>query len=425
MPLRPLPLLAALTFTAPMLTGCEPTRADDPVTATDGGAATDGALVGDGDGGAVDAEDAAAPIGLPVRHVADAEAAARGEAWFTQGALGGGLIPAQALRHIYMAWPLGDLQKLAYFQDADRFWVDFRARYGLHPAPFDNGPYPLGLRDAGNGTVALDCLACHAGAVDGQVVLGLGNSAFDLQGLYDDLWRLPAELQALRERDLPEPYASLVRSFPEPDDVQPIAELAERSAAAGHNDAFGLGLALSLRLRDAELHTEFGPQDPAPWWTLKVKDRLYADGLGRVGGSRTLMATLLASGLDRAALAALDDDFGDIEQWLLSLPAPAWPGPTPDAAQVARGRAVFDAECAACHGRYDGPEGHFPDRVVPHAEVGTDPLRAERFGAAEAAHVNALIRDPAHAVEPTGGYLAPVLTGVWASAPYLHNGSVP
>jgi hypothetical protein len=25
----------------------------------------------------------------------------------------------------------------------------------------------------------------------------------------------------------------------------------------------------------------------------------------------------------------------------------------------------------------------------------------------------------------TGGYVAPILTGIWATAPYLHNGSVP
>ena len=28
-------------------------------------------------------------------------------------------------------------------------------------------------------------------------------------------------------------------------------------------------------------------------------------------------------------------------------------------------------------------------------------------------------------VESTGGYVATPLTGVWATAPYLHNGSVP
>ena len=29
------------------------------------------------------------------------------------------------------------------------------------------------------------------------------------------------------------------------------------------------------------------------------------------------------------------------------------------------------------------------------------------------------------AAEHTGGYVAPILSGLWATAPYLHNGSVP
>ncbi len=52
-------------------------------------------------------------------------------------------------------------------------------------------------------------------------------------------------------------------------------------------------------------------------------------------------------------------------------------------------------------------------------------LRVTRFGEVEEALVNALISDPAHPMQRTGGYLAPPLVAIWASAPYLHNGSVP
>ena len=41
-----------------------------------------------------------------------------------------------------------------------------------------------GLLGKGIGT---DCLLCHAGRVAGQTVIGLGNSALDLQGLFDEL----------------------------------------------------------------------------------------------------------------------------------------------------------------------------------------------------------------------------------------------
>src|SRR5262249_60380667 len=57
-------------------------------------------------------------------------------------------------------------------------------RYGLHPAPFDNGGRPLGLIEAkgvlGKGLVN-NCLLCHAGTVAGQTIIGLGNASLDLQ----------------------------------------------------------------------------------------------------------------------------------------------------------------------------------------------------------------------------------------------------
>src|SRR5271163_3767688 len=42
----------------------------------------------------------------------------------------------------------------------------FRERYGLHVAPYDNGKYPMGLREGkglfGKG-LAPDCMLCHGG----------------------------------------------------------------------------------------------------------------------------------------------------------------------------------------------------------------------------------------------------------------------
>jgi hypothetical protein len=67
----------------------------------------------------------------------------------------------------------------------------------------------------------------------------------------------------------------------------------------------------------------------------------------------------------------------------------------------------------------------YPNNVVALAEVGTDPERSESFGETEALRVNASWFGEGAPMEPTDGYLAPVLVGIWASAPYFHNGSVP
>ena len=66
----------------------------------------------------------------------------------------------------------------------------FRERYGLHPAPYPNDGLPMGLRKAaillGKG-VGTDCLLCHGGSILGKSYVGLGNTALDIQALFEEL----------------------------------------------------------------------------------------------------------------------------------------------------------------------------------------------------------------------------------------------
>lgn len=62
---------------------------------------------------------------------------------------------------------------------------------------------------------------------------------------------------------------------------------------------------------------------------------------------------------------------------------------------------------------------------VDRATVGTDPERSLKHGANEIALINRTWFGAATPHRATGAYVAPSLRGVWASAPYLHNGSVP
>ena len=101
------------------------------------------------------------------------------------------------------------------------------------------------------------------------------------------------------------------------------------------------------------------------------------------------------------------------------------PGPV-DRAAAARGSALYARDCAACHGSYEGLAQprlvSFPNWI---GQVGTDPLRARSFDRALAAAVGRTAYRGKIAAASTGAYAAPPLTGLWASAPYLHNGSVP
>ena len=94
---------------------------------------------------------------------------------------------------------------------------------------------------------------------------------------------------------------------------------------------------------------------------------------------------------------------------------------------MARGKAVFEASCAKCHGTY-GETRAYPERAIPLDDVGTDPMRLQAILPAQRRlYADSWFTgfDPTGVTIETRGYVAPPLDGIWASAPYLHNGSVP
>src|SRR5690606_32337078 len=112
-----------------------------------------------------------------------------------------------------------------------------------------------------------------------------------------------------------------------------------------------------------------------------------------------------------------------------------------------------NGSCASCHGayspRYVNDPSYLADPtlegvasyIVPHAVIGTDRRRADtnneavnQYGTTSFLGYPETVGTendcgPQNRAEIRGerapGYLAPPLYGVWASAPYLHNGSVP
>lgn len=173
-----------------------------------------------------------------------------------------------------------------------------------------------------------------------------------------------------------------------------------------------------------------------------------------------------------------------LEEWLKSLWSPRWPAafPAVDAQKAERGRSVYErAGCAECHAPIDRADPSRKIEAIMRA-VGTDPQMYENFntrtgqsGKLQGAFVRVIPWPPinpqrigptstadeilSHTVlgtiigawrdapqdelsqvgferrsgaravapgEPPGGvYKARPLNGIWATAPYLHNGSVP
>ncbi len=127
--------------------------------------------------------------------------------------------------------------------------------------------------------------------------------------------------------------------------------------------------------------------------------------------------------------AVVSNDFAQ------DLPPPAYPFDVSKKA-AKKGRKLFKEYCAGCH--YPGTEEIFDAEYV-----GTDPNRANALTDYTLPRLTAIFRASCpdilvecnnEAGEPfsddeiirmTGGYQALPLQGIWARAPYLHNGSVP
>jgi len=125
-------------------------------------------------------------------------------------------------------------------------------------------------------------------------------------------------------------------------------------------------------------------------------------------------------------------------KWLDEFPSPKYPFSAPDPAAVARGTEVFKQTCAPCHGVFDRSKNDLVERekwplfMTVDLAVGTDPERWKAFLPATAEALNRFgfnnnlwPRQAFRGSADPGGYLRGPLDGIWARAPYLHNGSVP
>jgi hypothetical protein len=164
--------------------------------------------------------------------------------------------------------------------------------------------------------------------------------------------------------------------------------------------------------------------DTPAWWLLKKKKTKYYDGRTDARAARSNMQFFLAD-LSLEQLQNLEPTFRDIDAFIKSIEAPKYPFPiNPLAAD--RGRATFKKTCAKCHGDYEPNAESYPNKVVPIEIIGTDPARLNGLTDRFINHYNSTWFGQEYpVVEPRLGYQAPPLDGVWATAPYLHNGSVP
>jgi mono/diheme cytochrome c family protein len=292
-------------------------------------------------------------------------------------------------------------------------------------------PYQLTAHTNANGVeiVSGNCLTCHAARFDDELIVGLGNEFLDFTrdprstvnqaGLYVHGEEETAAWQRWADR------------------IEGIAPYIQ-PATIGVNPATNLTWALMAR-RDPETLEwssaplmEPPPREPLPvsvppWWRMKKKHAMFYTTLGRGDHARFMIfASMLCADSVEEAEAA-DAYAPDIRAFIATLEPPEYPFPI-DAALAEQGRAVFDDNCSSCHGTY-GEETSYPNLVVPLDDIGTDPeyVLAATNGTEDRFYewVKASFYGESVELAPARGYIAPPLDGVWATPPYLHNGSVP
>ena len=291
-------------------------------------------------------------------------------------------------------------------------------------------PYAFTAHENDDGVtiVSSNCLTCHAAQIGDELIIGLGNE-------FADFTQHPRRL-ALQAGTYVRGAAETAAWEHWADRIDGIAPYIQ-TATVGVNPATNLTWALMAHRDPVTLEWSDTPLiDPPsakplpisvpPWWNMRHKTAMFYTTVGR-GDHATFM--LLASMLCVESVEEfreVDAYAADIRAYLTSLKAPDYPFEI-DAELAQAGAAIYEAECAACHG--GGKGGSYTNRVYPLEEVGTDPAYAlaatdgsrDRF-------YDWIASSPygdSDSAAPAAGYIAPPLDGIWATAPYLHNGSVP
>jgi len=292
-------------------------------------------------------------------------------------------------------------------------------RYGLTPRPDDPmKPLQYVVDERGNWT--MNCFACHGGTVPdgkgGSVIWpGAPNARFALQSLTEET--------RLAKATLGKPFSRM--------DIGSV--VVPLGSSNGTTNAVMFGVVL-MAFRDADLNVDTRrpippltnhDMDAPAWWHFQRKKQLYIDGFAEKG-HRGLMQFMLVKQNGPEKFREWEEEFRDVYAYLSSIDAPKYPYAI-DQPLADRGRVAFNRVCAECHGTY-GEGASYPEKLVAIDVVGTDRVRLdalsptgrEAYGQSWFASYGKSnnVRDP-------GGYIAPPLDGIWASAPYFHNGSVP
>ncbi len=391
--------------------------------------------------------------------------------------------PASAYNQLWTVWG-GFLSRPANFDElvSERYGAPFGDTPNPYPLPGEDpnatgggsGTLPhffTQLRNADGtwtGTIGITCHGCHSGAIVGDdgpgFTAGSGSPLADHNLFLRDMLPLGYPASAATLANL-----NRTRGVNNASDVN----LAFLFPEEGFHDLPTLiGLIVS--------GSSAGMDTPA-WWNMGHRPVKFVDGMFPMDAPRVDMVfytpiTGLFGGVLGPVSASSQDWMREhgpaANDWVTILKSPEYPLPIdvtlaeqgailfheldlwgPDRDNPVRNPEAGNGSCASCHGAYapryvndpsflETPELEgIASYITPLDVIGTDPVRLEtngesvqRAGSASffgypPTHGTANDCGPQNREDLRGdrelGYLAPPLYGVWATAPYLHNGSIP
>jgi hypothetical protein len=314
-----------------------------------------------------------------------------------------------------------------------------------------------------SGRIGITCHSCHSGAVNGTYAPGGGSSLQDLHLLLRDgapLGYLPS-LAVLAN-------LTRTRGTNNASDIN-LAFLFPDEGFYDLETFFGLLASGSTASMDT----------PA-WWNMGHRPVKFVDGVFPMDAPRVDMVFYtpffglfgsLGGPISEAGQDFMREAGPPLNTWIETLKAPVYPAAV-NTALAEQGAVLFhtldlwasgrnnpvprpaegNGSCASCHGAYAPRYVNDPNflatpalegmasYITPHRIIQTDKVREETNNeAVQVAGANNFFGYPPTAGTPNDcgpqnradlrgsrerGYLAPPLYGVWATAPYLHNGSV-
>ncbi len=317
-----------------------------------------------------------------------------------------------------------------------------------------------------------NCFGCHAGMVNGQVVAGLGNnrmmpqykskskpSMAGMMKLMASLSDKEKKIVAERMKGMQGTILLTPDTASRGDHFGPFAVWSVSSRIA---DPAKTGLLISNEKTDlSELvaTTQVPAVDPMPWWLMKYKKRgyWYSDSSPYSAKDFSMNFTTVHEDMNENHAAHVESTAKALA-FARETQSPIYPRSL-DADLVKKGADLFHGRvkpanrkgfvsCKTCHGTYTKKSSQ-PDLAKPgswtvaynHSDkfrnVKTDPTYNEVLQKFRpiTEHMEKLLvyyqeqgtpeLAPQASVPDKPGYVAPALVGVWASAPYFHNGSVP